>query len=117
MPHDVNDIGAKSSDSSSIEGGQIAVIEGGEISNLDKGVPTFDESKHRATTASGIAFALVGILAGTILLHCILITIAAFNDQAQAIAALQTIFDKSLPILGALVGGAVTYYFTREERR
>ena len=72
--------------------------------------------KHRADTARYLAYALVGILALTILLQYGLTLALIYSGKAEAIPNLDKVFNGLLPLLSGLVGGASTYYFTRERK-
>jgi hypothetical protein len=91
------------------------LIEAGFV-NLAEKPPRWEERRHRAQTASYIAYILVGALVVTLVLHYIVVGLLGhFGDQGT-VDALSQVFDKWLPVITGLVGGAVTYYFTKEGR-
>ena len=89
------------------------VLEGGEIEPLQD-YPVAE--RHRADTARYLAYALVGSLVLTIVLHYALTVLLIYTGKTDGIANLDKTFNVLLPILSGLVGGATTYYFTRERR-
>jgi uncharacterized membrane protein YbhN (UPF0104 family) len=75
-----------------------------------------------------VAFTLLAILAGTILLQYLVSSIILFRftptgDEKELAAFKETavfvdrIFSALLPVLAGLVGSAVTYYFAKEGRK
>ena len=88
------------------------ILEGGFVSPLQD---YFVEQKHRADTARRLAYALVCILGGTVLLHYMTVLTLIFKGKGEAIESLSRIFNVWLPVIASLVSGAVTYYFTREK--
>src|SRR6266478_3916337 len=82
------------------------VLEGGFISPLQD---YFVEEKHRADTARRLAYALVCILGGTVLIHYVTVLILIFKGKGDAIDSLSRIFNVWLPVIASLVSGAVTY--------
>lgn len=84
--------------------------EGGEIGALDD--PTWKEEKHRAETAKSLAFWLVGLLAGGLLLHYVFVCI--LTGKEAALQSLNSAFNAWLPVISSLLSAAATYYFTRE---
>ena len=93
-------------------------LEGGFVRDLDEpdeSAPRFEERKYRAKTASYLAFLLVAILVLTLVLHYIATLILSCYKQAETVQVLGEIFDKWLPVITGFVGGAVTYYFTKEK--
>lgn len=89
------------------------VIEGGEVQPLED--YTFEEKRHRAVTARVLSYVLVCILAGTILLQYGLTFWLVLIGRDNGIAALDKLFNALLPVLAGLVGGAVTFYFSKEK--
>jgi len=59
---------------------------------------------------------LVGILALSIILHYALTLLLIYTGKTDATANLDRTFNILLPVLSGLVGGASTYYFTRDKR-
>jgi hypothetical protein len=92
-------------------------IEGGEIKDLDPtGSVQFHEVKHRADTARKLAYVLVAMLGVSWILHYIAMAICEWHGNHDAAENLSKDFSSWLPIISGLVGGAVTYYFTRESK-
>ena len=89
------------------------IIQGGSISGLDQEV-NWRLKKHHAETASRLALLLVWVLVGTIGIHYIGVATLSILGIPQAVQGLESTFDKTLPVLAGFVGGAVTYYFTKE---
>lgn len=87
-------------------------IDGGLIAEGPE--PRFDESKHRAETASKLAFRLIYLFAGALAVHYIIFACLAFGERKDAIASLQDTFNVWLPALVGIVSAAATYYFTKE---
>jgi hypothetical protein len=88
-------------------------IEGGFVRPLDD---YFIEEKHRADTSRRLAYSLVCILGGTVLVHYATVLILVLKGKSEAIQSLNQIFNVWLPVIASLVSAAVTYYFTREKR-
>lgn len=108
--------GHSSEKSGSAPGTHEEIVQGGSISGLDEEVGWRLE-KHHAETASRLAILLVWVLVGTIGVHYIAVAILSVLGITQAIQGLESAFDKTLPVLASFVGGAVTYYFTKERRQ
>jgi len=87
-------------------------LEGGFVRPLDD---YFVEKQHRADTARRLAYSLVGILGGTVVVHYITVLILETRGRTEAIGELARIFNMWLPVIASLVSAAVTYYFTREK--
>ncbi len=93
-----------------------------EVSKLPRIVPTnanpekleaLPESESvkpsfREETASKIAFWLIGLLCGTIILQYFFLFLI---DDTSKQTLMMDAFDKIMTILATLVGGAVAYYF------
>jgi nitrate reductase NapE component len=88
------------------------IIEGGSVERVTD-LP-FEERRHRAATARVLAYCLLGILALTITLQYGFTVWLILSGRDSGVAALDKLFNALLPILSGLVGGAVTYYFTKE---
>jgi hypothetical protein len=75
--------------------------------------PSSEIEKHRATTASKLAFWLLAILGGTMAVHyaCLMVLILCKRDDGTKI--LEDAFHSWLPVLAGLAGGAVAYYFSK----
>jgi hypothetical protein len=89
------------------------VMEGGDVAPLQD-YPISEQ--HRANTARHLAYALVAILALSVLSQYVSTMILIFSGKTDAIPNLDKTFNILMPILSGLVGGATTYYFTRERR-
>ena len=87
-------------------------IEGGTVEAFEE-LP-FQEQRHRADTARMLAFLLVGILAGSILLHYVVVVILLATGKEAAVQVVSQIFNVWLPVMASLVSAAATYYFTKE---
>lgn len=96
--------------------GDEQLIQGGSISGLDQDVDWRPE-KHHAVTASRLAFLLVWVLVLSFVLHYLSIVVLSAYGNAGAVKELSSLFGVWLPVMSGFVGGAVTYYFTREESR
>jgi hypothetical protein len=103
MPTEKSETGGQN-ESELIEGGIVQSMVDVEI------VP----KRHREATARMIAISLVGILAGSALLHFIAILVLA-HDQANAMEETDKFFNAWLPVISGLVGSATTYYFTKDK--
>lgn len=90
------------------------LLEAGTV-DLNKRPLKIEKVTHRAKTASYLAFLLVTILVLTLLLHYLATLILSCYGQAEAVKVLGEVFDKWLPVITGFVGGAVTYYFTKEK--
>jgi hypothetical protein len=71
---------------------------------------------HRANTARYLALALVAILGLSVVLQYTSTMILIYSGKADAIPNLDKMFNILMPVLSGLVGGAATYYFTKEKR-
>jgi nitrate reductase NapE component len=89
------------------------IIEGGDVERVTD--VQFEERKHRAATARVLAYCLLGLLAGTIAIQYGFTLWLILSGKQSDVAALDKLFNALLPILSGLVGGAVTYYFTKEK--
>ncbi len=90
------------------------LIQGGTISGLDQETEWRPE-KHHAVTASRLANWLLVILGASFVVHYIALTILSLNEKTETVEALSSLFGTWLPVMSGFVGGAVTYYFTREQ--
>lgn len=91
------------------------LIQGGTISDVDQGVP-WHEPRHRAETARALALLLVWILVISFGLHYVTTTVFSCLDRPKVVEALASIYQTWLPVVSGFVGGAVTFYFTRERK-
>lgn len=89
-------------------------IEGGAITDLEEEL-SFHEAKHRAHTARKLAYWLVVVLGTTMLVHYASVMFLEIKGKHEAVESLSSIFHAFLPVISGLVGGASTFYFTREK--
>src|SRR5882762_3536088 len=89
-------------------------IEGGTITDLAEELP-FHEAQHRADTARRLAYWLVVVLGATMLVHYSSVMFLEIEGKHEAVESLSSIFHAFLPVISGLVGGATTFYFTREK--
>lgn len=71
--------------------------------------------KTHAETAKTLSFWLVGILAGTVLLHYICVMILVLFGKDYELPIIEDVLHVWLPVLAGLAGSAATYYFTRDK--
>ena len=90
---------------------EVVDIEGGDVTEVS---PDY-EVDYKAATTQKLAFILVAILAGSVVLHYGMVTWLLYNDKTAAIAELHNIFGTWLPVISGLAGSAVTYYFTQDK--
>lgn len=90
------------------------LILGGEISGLDKET-NWRPEKHHAVTASWLAYLLLIVLVLSFAIHYSAIVYLSINEKKDTVEALSSLFGTWLPVMSGFVGGAVTYYFTREQ--
>jgi hypothetical protein len=88
------------------------ILEGGAVEPLED-YPVAE--KHRADTARYLAYSLVGILGLSIVFQYSLTMVLVFTGRIDAIPILDRTFNILMPLLSGLVGGATTYYFTRNK--
>lgn len=89
-------------------------IEAGLVSEANKDLP-FHKEKHQADTARKLAFGLLLILGVTIIIHYAATLFLELKGQHDAVNSIEKIFNSWLPVISGLVGGAVTYYFTKDK--
>jgi hypothetical protein len=89
-------------------------IEAGLVSEANKELP-FHKEKHQADTARKLAFGLLIILGTTIIIHYAATLYLELKGQHDAVNSIEKIFNSWLPVISGLVGGAVTYYFTKDK--
>jgi hypothetical protein len=89
------------------------ILEGGAVEPLQDYAVA---EQHRANTARYLALALVGILAISVVLQYASTMVLIYTGKADAIPNLDKMFNILMPVLSGLVGGATTYYFTKEKR-
>jgi hypothetical protein len=94
------------------EKGTEELLDGGPVGSLDE--YSF-RVRHREDTARRLAYALVGILGGSFAFHYIATLVLEFSGKSSAVEGLNRVFNAWLPVIASLVGGAVTYYFTRKK--
>jgi hypothetical protein len=90
------------------------LIEGGNVFNVN---PEAIETKptHRERTARTFTLALLGIFAGSLLLHyAALLTALSWGDKMAA-EMVERQFNAWLPVISGMVGSAATYYLTKEK--
>ena len=88
------------------------LLDGGPVRSLDE--YSF-RVRHREDTARRLAYALVAILGGSFAFHYIATLVLEFSGRSSAVEGLNRVFNAWLPVIASLVGGAVTYYFTRKK--
>ena len=71
------------------------------------------KQKH-ADTARRLAYVLVGILAGSILLHYGCVMALILLKRQEDVKTLEQLFNSLLPVISGLASAAATYYFTKE---
>lgn len=92
-----------------------SVIEGGRITELDESQYQFDPiEKHKLTTARWLAYALIGILAGSFIIHYAVMTWLASQNKTEAMGVMENTFSAWLPVISGFAGAGVTYFFTRD---
>ncbi|MBZ5610583.1 MAG: hypothetical protein LAP38_20155 [Acidobacteriia bacterium] len=89
------------------------IVEGGTVAQLED-YPVAE--KHKADTARYLAYSLVAILGLSIVLQYSLTIVLVFTGRTDATPILDKTFNVLMPLLSGLVGGAATYYFTRERK-
>jgi len=72
--------------------------------------------KAHAETAKTLSYWLVGILAGTVLLHYACVMVLVLLKRDYAVTVIEDVLHVWLPVLAGLAGSAATYYFTRESK-
>ena len=90
------------------------VIEGGEITGIDKDFEIDPVEKHKLTTARWLAYALIAILAGSFVIHYAVMAWLAAQGKTEALERMENTFSAWLPVISGLSGAVVTYFFTRE---
>lgn len=89
-------------------------IEGGLITEADENL-SFHKEKHRADTARRLAYWLVFVFGMSIAIHYGTIVTLELTGHHSSVESLEKIFNAWLPVISGLVGGATTYYFTRDK--
>jgi hypothetical protein len=84
------------------------------VTGKDVGVTT-TPPKDPEPARQLLAYFLVGLLALTIVGHYIVLLILQWNGKSAE--PLANAFNTSLPVISGLVSAAVTYYFTREQKK
>ena len=97
------------------ETGEEKLIDAGTVEDINKRPLRIEKVPHRAKTARYLAFTLVTILALTLLVHYFATLILSCKGQTETVQVLGEVFNKWLPVITGFVGGAVTYYFTKEK--
>ena len=88
-------------------------LEGGAVEPLQD-YPVAEQ--HRANTARYLAYASVATLALSVVFQYASTMILIYTGKTDAIPNLDKTFNILMPLLSGLVGGATTYYFTREKK-
>ena len=101
-------------ESKAVQSSDENLIQGGEISGLDQEA-SWRPEKHHAVTASWLAYLLLGILVTSFVVHYVAIVFLSIYEKKETVEALSSLFATWLPVMSGFVGGAVTYYFTREQ--
>src|ERR1700730_14980937 len=96
-------------DSESVAGDAIPVV----YDPLDQVRAAQDPSTQRAI----VARILITMMAVGLLIHYGAVITFEWIGKHESIKSLETILNSWLPILSGLVGAAVTYYFTHEDRK
>src|ERR1700742_1271324 len=89
------------------------VVDGGQITLGNE--PVSWKEKHETETAKALTFTLVGIMAGTLVLHYVSVIVLMIKGHKDAVDILSHVFDSWLPVISGFVGGAVTFYLTRNK--
>ena len=97
------------------ETGEKELLDAGTVEDLNRSPVRVGKVPHRAKTASCLAYILLGILVLTLILHYIATLLLSCYGQEDTVKVLGEIFNKWLPVITGFVGGAVTYYFTKEK--
>jgi len=93
---------------------QESLIEGGDVVDVNPGAIKTKPS-HRERTAKTFTFALLGIFAGSLLLHYgALLTALSWGDKTAA-EMVERQFNSWLPVISGMVGSAATYYLTKDK--
>lgn len=98
-----------------IETEEVTTTETEEVTALGDEPLKFAIAKQRATTARNLAYALVAVLAASVVAHYIMVSSFAVNGNAEAISSLSDIFQTWLPVISGLASSGVTFFFTREQ--
>jgi hypothetical protein len=100
-----NELENRRPDGDVLEGGAVEPLQDYPIAEL-----------HRANTARYLALALVVILALSVVFQYTSTMILVYTGKTDAIPNLDKTFNILMPLLSGLVGGATTFYFTREKQ-
>jgi hypothetical protein len=87
-------------------------IEAGEVTDVQE---LRTVKAHREVTTQRLAFLLVWIMGISMALHYVAVIVLTICNKETAAESLKVIFNAWLPVVSGLVGGACTYYFTREK--
>lgn len=102
---------------SALDANSRSVFEGGSILLSEEVERRVQTQEAEIETRDRLAMFLVKILAGSIVLHYIVVAVFMYKCSTtdKLSESLSNIFNAWLPVLSGLVGAAVTYYFTRQD--
>jgi hypothetical protein len=89
--------------------------EAGELEPLSE--VKWEPLRHKAETAAHIAYSLVAILAGSLVVQYVCTMILVAWGTKDSLDFLSKVFNAWLPVISGLVSAAVTYYFTKEREQ
>ncbi len=75
---------------------------------------TINSKQHKAQTARTLAYWLVGILAGSVILQYVTLMILIGWGNVKEVEYLEHLFNAWLPVVAGLASSAATYYFTKQ---
>ena len=94
---------------------EVTLVESGTITGFHDDVAS-EPWRHRADTSRRLAYILAGLLALSFFAHYGA-TVAFIAMGKLDAAILKDIFSLWVPVISALTGAAVTYYFTRRSEK
>jgi hypothetical protein len=77
--------------------------------------PKFNENEHRQKTASVLTWTLIGLFGLGIFSHTVILLVLHLHGKGEAADKMGVSFNVWFPVLSSFVGGATTYYFTKEK--
>jgi len=89
------------------------IIEGGTVEELKE--VHFEPQKHKAETARKLAFLFASMLGVSAIIHYFATWFVMEWGSIETADKLARIFNMWLPVISGFVGGAATYYFTKEK--